>query len=466
MMKDCPSIFFPAADPASEEAPFLVQVELRPSGTASAESDEQHRFFVDEVSQYVWPKLVRGAVWPETRGFSYFVPSGAELPSGKSAQLAHLLCAWWFYHKEQGTPLRTDIEVLCATAAFEKNASLKIIDGLTAKILAFCQYCQARKLEKGFMLVPVQRESTPDYFFGKCEIARDSVKFFDFNGDPASLTEPDVPTVVRVTADALPKVLEALGGPPGERDVATPNEAPLPPAPGQQDGAITWLWRAGLAAVSALILGAALIWQLRLSETLELADSCGDYIAESIGNKLEALALAANTGANSNHSLLTLRDDHFLGGAYRLNAQGLIKDYAAAPGSNLTGLKGQNFSHRDYFKEAKNRPGPVVSEGFQSAHRNEVIVVLAIPVFVSGRFDGILDGVLDMRHNLLTEAGFDLNLSGLGWNVLDQKQRVVASDMPSELNAAFSDFAKSYVSRVQFKVTEHDIWTAVGFYRD
>lgn len=121
----------------------------------------------------------------------------------------------------------------------------------------------------------------------------------------------------------------------------------------------------------------------------------------------------------------------FRGGAYTLDEEGTIL------GSFPVDIRGQNYSHREYFRLCSSRRTGVVSNSFDSANREHPISVIAVPRTDSnGHYLGILDAVLDIDESPLNSI-LQTSLPGQpAWyeNVhvilIDQRRVVIAATLP------------------------------------
>ncbi|HEV7506230.1 MAG TPA: hypothetical protein VGS07_15090 [Thermoanaerobaculia bacterium] len=119
----------------------------------------------------------------------------------------------------------------------------------------------------------------------------------------------------------------------------------------------------------------------------------------------------------------------FSGGVYILDENGKVL-------SSSPDIRGEKYGHREYFRLCKSRLKSVVSNSFDSANREQPIVVVAVPRFDSnGTFLGILDAVLDIYASPL-----DAVIQPVVMNpptrtdaqllLVDQRRVVIASNTP------------------------------------
>ncbi|MFQ5577101.1 MAG: GAF domain-containing protein, partial [Anaerolineae bacterium] len=111
---------------------------------------------------------------------------------------------------------------------------------------------------------------------------------------------------------------------------------------------------------------------------------------------------------------------------YRLSADGvMLYHYPPAPGSTL----GQDFSFREYFQAARSTQEYVFSKGRISPTTGRPVVTSVAPVFVDGRFDGVVATNLELQR--LTETVRRIGLKephaqGIEIAIVDGSGQVIA----------------------------------------
>jgi hypothetical protein len=154
----------------------------------------------------------------------------------------------------------------------------------------------------------------------------------------------------------------------------------------------------------------------------------------------ERTSLKSNVGSRHDPELMAVaKSSDFTGGVYTLNASGIILSQATPNYPNMDNLRGMNFSHREYFTECQRRNRSVTTNAFNSANRNEVIVVLASPRrSADGAFIGIVDAVVDVGTSPLSSIAQRIAATRqLDLYLVDSKGMVLASNQTEEIAKPF-----------------------------
>jgi signal transduction histidine kinase len=118
---------------------------------------------------------------------------------------------------------------------------------------------------------------------------------------------------------------------------------------------------------------------------------------------------------------------------YRLSGQGImLYHYPTSPRSTV----GQDFSFRDYFQIARATGQHVFSKGRISPTTGRPVVTSVMPVFVQGRFDGVVATNLELQRLSETIARISLQLpdsKGIKIIIVDATGQVIAHSEPDHL---------------------------------
>ena len=125
---------------------------------------------------------------------------------------------------------------------------------------------------------------------------------------------------------------------------------------------------------------------------------------------------------------------------YRLDADGIMRyHYPATPRSTV----GQDFSFRDYFQTACQTQQHVFSKGRISPTTQRPVATSVMPVFVDGRFDGVVATNLELQR--LTETVKQIgqkqshSSEGVKIIIIDSAGQVIAHSEPNNLLKNVSD---------------------------
>lgn len=177
----------------------------------------------------------------------------------------------------------------------------------------------------------------------------------------------------------------------------------------------------------------------------EFASAVNDWFRIRFRTLKEAAtrpALRSNEDDGHRPELMTLAKlREFSGGVYTLNERGIILAQATPNYPDMDDLRGMNFSHREYFVECRRRNAPVTTNSFQSANRNELIIVLAAPRHgQDGAFIGIVDAVVDVGTSPLSSIAQRLTAtSDVHLYLIDANGIVLASSETRAIAKPLSD---------------------------
>ncbi|MDR2892959.1 MAG: methyl-accepting chemotaxis protein [Deltaproteobacteria bacterium] len=124
---------------------------------------------------------------------------------------------------------------------------------------------------------------------------------------------------------------------------------------------------------------------LKDTERINIGNSVTEFFAGDITDKERQLKvseyLTASMNSYPNFERVTI---------YDINGTTI--------GCSDTGVLGQNFADRDYFKEVKNSQKQYMSAPFTSRVSNATVIVTAVPIIYNGKFSGVLTGNLSLTR--------------------------------------------------------------------
>lgn len=198
------------------------------------------------------------------------------------------------------------------------------------------------------------------------------------------------------------------------------------------------------------IFGLALLFYTSASQRLRTDVATADLsLARAIALETDALLLRAKDAVvDFSHMPAVIQADAagmeslFAAGAaarqdinlfYRLSADGImLYHYPAWPRSTV----GQDFSFRDYFQKARATQAHVFSKGRISPTTGRPVVTAVMPVFVEGKFDGVVATNLELERLTETVRRIGLKLpysGGVKIIIVDATGQVIAHSEPERL---------------------------------
>ena len=198
-------------------------------------------------------------------------------------------------------------------------------------------------------------------------------------------------------------------------------------------------WMLVLAALlPALVFGAALLWSqwqrdrgdllLRLSTGAQSSASTFD---DFLDGHLAGVRLLANSPEILPASADTDRELQRLLAAYPSMLRAIATDRdggivaAHAASGRPLALAAEQAGDRDWFRGARDRGGPYVSDAYRARiYGNEALVAVSAPVFRDGELRGVVQASLPVER-LVRERANTLRRRGLELLLLDRGERVV-----------------------------------------